>query len=337
MRTGPIADRDSEDQPQGGQQDLRHQVASIVVRRADLISGDTVAIFPFSSGGDTLDAEYCRRVGDLLVQLLSFAIRDGHLDARGGTIAALHRLMLERSLSMERLFTFAYLVERTVLDEVALSDSVGATNEPWPVVAQLIRRASFDLLSAYAERATLEQTGAAIIDRLTTLYTRPLFDAVLAKELEHAARHGYPVSLILFDLDHLSAINKEFGYGVGDKLLERLGILIKNFFRQYDWVARHSEDSIVVLLTRTDGEHATQLAERVRSTIQDRLEFTDHRTEKLVRVTISASIVNIGGTAGAAIDPERLISDAEAALERAKRQGRNRVERVDGNAAGLPT
>jgi diguanylate cyclase (GGDEF)-like protein len=323
--------RDFGDQQRGVQDDLRQQIADVLVRRADLIAADTVAIFPFS-GGEVLDSEYCRRVGDLLVQLLAYAVRDGRLDARGGFIAALHRMVLERSLSMERLFTFAYLTERTVLDEIALNETIGATNEPWPVVAQLVRRASFDLLAAYAERAQLEPSGAAIVDRLTTLYTRPLLDAVLAKEIEHAGRLGYAVSLILFDVDHLSAINKEHGYGVGDKLLERLGILIRTFFRQHDWVARHSEDSIAVLLTRTDAEHATELAERVRSTVEDRLEFTDHRTDTPVRVTISASIVNTNVVVGDVIDPERFIADAEAALERAKRQGRNRVERVDSPA-----
>ena len=108
-------------------------------------------------------------------------------DARSGLVAQVHRVGLERSLSVERLFTFVYLLERTALDELALNDSIGATSEPWPLVAQLVRRASFDLLAAYTERAQLEPSDTAIIDKLTTLHTRPLFDAVLAKEVERAA------------------------------------------------------------------------------------------------------------------------------------------------------
>ena len=65
-----------------------------------------------------------------------------------------------------------------------------------------------------------------------------MFDAVLAKELERAGRFGDAVSLILFDVDRLSTINKQHGYGVGDRMLERLGILIRQYFRQHDWVAR---------------------------------------------------------------------------------------------------
>src|SRR4029077_4949587 len=91
------------------------------------------------------------------------------------------------------------------------------------------------------------------------------------RDLARAGRYGYPMSLILFDVDRLSAINQEHGYGVGDKILERLGILVRQYFRQHDWVARYFEDAIAVLLSRTDAAHATDLAERVRATVEDRL------------------------------------------------------------------
>jgi diguanylate cyclase (GGDEF)-like protein len=309
--------------------DLRQQTSSVLLDRVDAVTADTVAIFPYS-GADTLDGDYCRRLGLLLTQLLAAAVRDGRLDARGGSVADLHRVVQERAVSMERLFTFAYLTERTALDELALNDSIGATSEPWPLVAQLVRRASFDLLAAYTERAQLEPSETAIIDKLTTLHTRPLFDAVLAKELERAGRFGSTVSLILFDVDHLSSINQDHGYGVGDKILERLGILIRQYFRQHDWVARYSEDSIAVLLSRTDADAASSLAERVRATVEERLGFTDHRSDRAVPVTLSAAVINLQVAAGDVIDPERLVADAEAAVERAKRLGRNRVERADG-------
>jgi diguanylate cyclase (GGDEF)-like protein len=311
------------------QDDLREQVTAVLLDHVETITSDTVAIFPFS-GTEALDGDYCHRLGHLLTQLLAYAVRDGRLDPRGGGVADLHRLVLERALTMERLFTFAYLTERTTLDELALDESIGATSEPWPVVAQLVRRASFDLLAAYTERAQLEPSDAAIIDKLTTLHTRPLFEAVLAKEVERAGRFGYAISLILFDVDRLSDINEEHGYGVGDKILERLGILIRTYFRQHDWVGRHSEDSIAVLLTRTDANDAAELAERVRATVEERLGFTDHRNDTPVLVTLSAAVVNVQISVGDVVDPERLMANAEAAVDRAKRSGRNRVERVDG-------
>ncbi|MHB8533806.1 MAG: GGDEF domain-containing protein [Solirubrobacteraceae bacterium] len=323
------SDSDFSNEQGGMPDDLRRQISAVLLERLNGITSDTVAIFPFS-GSEELDADYCRRVGELVAQLLAFAIRDGHVDARGGFIGDLHRVVLERTLPIERVFTFTYLTERTALDELALDERLGATSEPWPLVAQLVRRASFDLLAAYTERAQLEPSGAAIVDRLTTLYTRPLLDAVLAKEVERAGRFGYQISLILFDVDQLSHLNKEHGYGVGDKVLERLGILIRQYFRQHDWVARHSEDSIAVLLTRTDADAAAGLAEQVRSTVEERLGFKDHRTDQHVTVTVTAAVINVNVIVGEMLDPERLMADAEAALDRAKRAGRNRVVRVDG-------
>ena len=311
------------------QDDLREQTASVLLERIDVITADTVAIFPYS-GAETLDTDYCGRLGLRLTQLLAAAVRNGRLDARDAAVSDLHRAVHERSLSMERLFTFAYLTERTALDELALNDTIGATSEPWPLVAQLVRRASFDLLAAFSERVQLEPTETAITDKLTTLHTRPLFDAVLAKELERAGRFGSAVSLILFDVDRLSTINQEHGYGVGDRILERLGILIRTYFRQHDWVARHSDDSIAVLLSRTDAEHASSLAERVRATVQERLGFTDHRSDGAVPVTLSAAVINVKVATGDVIDPERLLADAEAVVDRAKQQGRNRVVSLDG-------
>jgi diguanylate cyclase (GGDEF)-like protein len=311
------------------QAELRQQVAALLLDRAEMITSDTVAIFPYAAS-ESLDVEYCTRIGHVLVQLLAIGVRDARVDARGSLVADLYSAVLERPLSTEQLFTFAYLVERTALDELALDDRIGATSDPWPVVAQLIRRAIFDLLAAHTAHAQLDPAETTMFDRLTTLFTRALFETVLAKEVDRASRYVYPISVILFDVDNLSVINKEHGYGVGDRILERLGILIRGFFRQHDWIARYSEDEFAVLLTGSDAGHAGELAERVRATVEERLEFTDHRTDLLVRVTVSASAINMRVKAGDVIDPARLMADAEAAMDRAKQQGRNRVERVDG-------
>jgi diguanylate cyclase (GGDEF)-like protein len=314
------------------QADLRQQISTVLTDRADAITTDTIAIFPFS-GEDSLDPDYCRHIAEILVQLLAIAVRDARMDPRSGFVTDLHRMMLERVLPMERLFTLAYLAERTSLDELALNEGIGATSEPWPLVAQLVRRASFDLLGAYAERTQLEPAEAAVIDRLTTLHTHVMLQAVMAKEVERAGRFGYPISLILFDIDRLSSINQEHGYGVGDRILERLGILMRQYFRNVDWVARHSEDSIAVLLTRTDAANVSALAERVRATVEERMGFTDHKTDQLVTVTVSAAVVNVQVAVGDVIDPDLMLAEAEAAVERAKKKGRNRVEHVDNFSA----
>jgi diguanylate cyclase (GGDEF)-like protein len=310
------------------QEDLRQQISALLLDRSEMVAADTVPAF-LHGGSEGQDAAHSTRVGQMLAQLLGFAVRDGRIEPRSGFVADLHRVAQERGVSIDRLFTFVYLTERTALDELALDEDIGATSEAWPLVVQLVRRASFDVLAAHSERTQLEPGGATITDRLTTLHSRPLLELVLAKEIDRASRLGYPLSFILFDVDRLSAINEEHGYGVGDRILERLGILIRGFFRQGDWIARHSEDAIAVLLTGPDAAHANDLAERVRATVEERLEFLDHRTERPVRVTLTAAVVNAQAAGGDALDAERLMADAEAAMDRAKRQGRNRVEIVD--------
>lgn len=317
------------------QDDLRQQVFAVLLDRNHVIAADTVAIFPVIAD-ETWDSRDCRRVGRLLVELLGFAVRDGRVDPRGSFVADLHQVIRGCVVSVERLFTFAYLIERTTLDDLATDETIGATTEAWPLVAQLVRRASFDVLAAYHERVRLEPGESAIIDRLTTLHTRPLIQTVLAKEADRAGRFGLPLSVILFDLDNLSKINEEHGYGVGDKILERLGILIRGFFRQHDWIGRYAEDSIVVLLANADAAYGGDLAERVRATVAERLEFVDHRSDQKVRVTLSAAVINLRLSPGDVIDPERLMADAEAAVERAKRLGRNRIEQVDDYPGARP-
>jgi diguanylate cyclase (GGDEF)-like protein/excisionase family DNA binding protein len=131
---------------------------------------------------------------------------------------------------------------------------------------------------------------------------------------------------MLLDVDNLSAINQAHGYGVGDRILERAGILMRSYFREHDWVARFAEDTIAVLLPETIPADAISLAERTRTMIEERLTFRDHRTEQPIVVTVSVAVASARALEGEPIDQVKWITEAEAALERAKTGGRNRVE-----------
>ena len=300
-------------------------ISRVLQERDDAIVSDTVAIFPYS-GPQPLETDYCERLGRRLIQLMRSSI-EGHLTGELEHLIDLQRLVADRSLPMQRLFDFVYLMERTVLDEIALDGAVGATSEPWPVVAHAVRKASFDLMSAYFERAQHDNAAPTITDKLTTLYSRAMMDVVLSTEVRRAERFSFPMALMVFDVDRLSEINSRDGYGVGDRVLERLGILIRKFFRQDDWVFRHGEDSIAVLLCQIGADDAFFLASRVVAMVEQRLGFKDHNTDGRVRVTVSAAAVTGQGSLGEPFDAERLLLEADAALKRAKSLGRNRVER----------
>src|SRR5262245_15394082 len=297
--------------------DLRSQIADTLRERCYWIVNDAVPMLT-SSGIDALDADYCRQMGKLLVLLMAFSVIKGELGSNDVALHELSRVALERSLSLAQLFRFTYAIERAALEELALDTTVGAPSEPWPVVVQLVRRAAFDLLSACSVRIRLEQQPSTLVDTLTALHTRPLFETVLAKELARAARTGQPVSLILFDVDQLSRINEEFGRGVGDQVLERVGFLMRKYFREHDWVARYSENSVAVLLPSTGVHAASELAERVRATVERRLEFTDHRAGRGVSVTVSAAVADPMALTGGVADPAWVMAELEAILRRSK-------------------
>jgi diguanylate cyclase (GGDEF)-like protein len=251
------------------------------------------------------------------------------MDSRGSGISDLSAVIADREVSPEQLFTFVHIVMSTAIDELSLDRHVGAGSEPWPQAAQVVRRAAFNVLSAWTTRSMSMPQRSAIEDPLTTLHTRPVLDAVLPKECCRAERFEHWLSILLIDVDNLSAINKAHGYGVGDRILERMGILLRAYFREHDWVARYAEDTIAVLLPETNPDDAMTLAERTRTMVEERLTFRDHRTDQRAVVTVSVAVTSARALQGEPIDHQRFSMEAESALDRAKTSGRNRVEHVE--------
>lgn len=306
---------------------LRGRVAGALRTRLDVITADAVAIFP-SQGPQRLDTDYCLRLGGLVVGALAETIELGAIDYRSALIGDVTSATSERGLSADQLFTFVHLAERTAGDELALDSTFGATTEPWPVVSQLVRDAALHVLAAWTTRVVQTPSAAALTDALTTLHTRAVFEAALVKECHRAERFAHPCAVFLVDVDALGDLNQSHGYGVGDRVLERLGILLRTYFRQHDWVARYDEDAFGVLLPETSRADATALAERARRTIEERLAFRDYRTEQRVVVTVSVAVVTVEGVEGAPVDPARVLAAAEEASRRAKQQGRGTIEIV---------
>jgi len=168
--------------------DLRRHIAHHLSDRADVIVADTVATFPLSSGSRRLDADYCVRLGTAVVGLLDDAIRHEQIDSRAPRISELATLVTERELTPDQVFMFVHIAMNTAIDELSLDQRVGAETESWPQVAQLVRRAAFDLLASWTTRYMEMPERSSIEDTLTTLHIRPVLDAVLLKECHRAER-----------------------------------------------------------------------------------------------------------------------------------------------------
>jgi diguanylate cyclase (GGDEF)-like protein len=185
-----------------------------------------------------------------------------------------------------------------------------------------------------AERITREPDQSALHDSLTALHTRAVLLAALEKEIRRVERFQHPFAMILVDVDHLAEINAKHGYGFGDRVLERIGIVIRNYFREHDWVTRSSEDTFAILLPETIRANAESLADGLRVTVEERLALRDYRTEEHVQVTVSVAVLIGDGQSSNHADA--VLRQAEEAVERAKKAGRNRVEVVEIGGTRVP-
>ena len=305
---------------------LRRAAVEILRRRSAALVSDLSGELR-SLCGDTITAESAQSTASLLLTLTLSALEGGELSPRAGAVHDLHRLCLG-TLGPRRLFHAAEDACRIIADELALDERLGATSEPWPTLLLFVRRAGLDVLAAFTARLLDTPANGAVRDPLTTLIARPVFDLALEQETQRAMRHQGSFALILFDVDDLSAINREHGYGVGDRVLERLGILARRFFRTHDWIARHDEDSIVALLPETSLDQAALLATRFRDTVRQRLVLVDHRSDTQASVTVSAAAVAVERVQTAGLEAAAVMGEAEAAVARARAEGKNRTERV---------
>ena len=310
--------------------ELRHQVGLALREQRDVLAATLAAVQARELPLEIAAKAWLTLSEQLLDALIAF-VEGGQVDTEADVLEPLERYT-HLLLGTRQLFTCVYLAEQSSLAALEPDPRLGAATPRWSAVSQLVRRASFDLVGSVTERLAATPAHAAIRDPLTTLLLRAVFDLALNQEVARAQRHQHALAVILFDLDQLADINAKYGYGVGDRVLERMGILIRRFFRTHDWVARHADDSIVVLLPETSLDAATTLADRVRTTVEQRLAFADHNTNGSVHVTLSAAAVG-NDDLESELESYDFLNAAEQAVRRAKMSGRNRVERV----ALLPT
>ena len=151
-------------------------------------------------------------------------------------------------------------------------------------------------------------------DSLTGIANRRLFDESLGHEAARAQRLRTSLSLVVFDVDHFKQINDAYGHLTGDEVLRSVAGSIVASTKSFDVAARYGGDEFVLLLPGCDADQAAKVAERVRSEIGRRGLGTS--------VTVSAGLATMPDNA---IDGDRLLSAADAALYEAKRSGRDRV------------
>ncbi|MBI4987795.1 MAG: diguanylate cyclase [Rhodocyclales bacterium] len=160
----------------------------------------------------------------------------------------------------------------------------------------------------------------AVRDGLTNLFNRRYLDETLERELARAKREGYPLSLVMIDIDHFKKLNDTYGHQAGDKVLRELAGLLWGNIRTEDVPCRYGGEEFLVLLPRMPLDVALERAEDWRKTLQaTRVPFGDFQLEATISCGLSAYPDH-------ARTPDDLIRCCDDALYKAKHHGRNRCE-----------
>ena len=189
----------------------------------------------------------------------------------------------------------------------------------------LVNQAVIALDNAKLHRIVEQQ---ALVDGLTGLSNRRHTEDRLAAERSRAARFSEPLSVVLGDLDDFKNVNDVHGHPVGDTVLREFARVVEGATRESDVAGRWGGEEFLLVLPGSDAAGAEQLAERIRSHLEDRTLVTPEGVP--VRVTASFGVAGLDD----GHDEAGLVAAADAALYEAKRAGKNRVQRASAVVTG---
>jgi two-component system cell cycle response regulator len=163
----------------------------------------------------------------------------------------------------------------------------------------------------------------ALTDPLTGLPNRRAIEGWSARQLSGAARHGFSLWVVLIDLDHFKSVNDTYGHDAGDTVLKKFGEVLRANTRLSDISGRIGGEEFLLVLSHADEKSALVVVERIRKHLAAERFVFDGST---IQVTASFGVAGFSGKK--APEFNQLVAQADAALYRAKEQGRNRVELV---------
>lgn len=171
------------------------------------------------------------------------------------------------------------------------------------------------------EQVNAQLTRMSVTDALTQLSNRGHFDLMFEQEIRRAQRIDAPLSVLLLDIDHFKRINDTYGHPFGDECLRLVAAILKQHGqRAGDVVARYGGEEFIIALPGVDSHQAREQAERIRAAVAEL-----HPTYGDTRIDLTISIGVATLKPQAPCSTVQLLAEADAALYRAKRNGRNQV------------
>jgi diguanylate cyclase (GGDEF)-like protein/PAS domain S-box-containing protein len=167
-----------------------------------------------------------------------------------------------------------------------------------------------------------EAVRLSYTDDLTGIYNHRFFIEQLTLEVDRQKRYDTPLSILMIDIDYFKNYNDTNGHLAGDQVLKAIAFLIQRGVRQTDIVARYGGEEFSAILINAGREKALEIAERVRRNVSD-TQFPNESAQPNKDLTVSVGVATFSSSFSTLTD---LIREADHALYRAKRGGRNRVE-----------
>jgi diguanylate cyclase (GGDEF)-like protein/PAS domain S-box-containing protein len=192
-------------------------------------------------------------------------------------------------------------------------------------VEKKLRSANDRLQSQLIEIGTLQSKlrSQAIRDPLTDLFNRRYLDETFERELARASREGYPVCVIMLDIDHFKKVNDTYGHEAGDTVLKALATTLSTHNRRGDFVCRFGGEEFVVVMPNIPVDTAYKRAEDLRKALNS-LQVPYGQFHLNITISMGIACYPSNGE-----DRESVLRAADRAMYAAKRAGRDHILTYD--------
>ncbi len=170
----------------------------------------------------------------------------------------------------------------------------------------------------------------SIKDPLTGMYNRRFLTEIMDREIRRAVRAEQALGVLMLDLDHFKRFNDTYGHEAGDTVLKETAAFLRKSIRVEDTVCRFGGEEFVIVLPTADVNGAHARGERIRSKLRELTVLHQGQSLGMITVSIGVAALPQHGTSA-----KELLEAADAALYRAKREGRDRVVDAGADATSL--
>lgn len=165
-----------------------------------------------------------------------------------------------------------------------------------------------------------EMNEKIIKDYLTGVYNRRYINERLPMDIKNSIIEGYPLSIIMADIDHFKNVNDTYGHLIGDEvLIDFTKLILKTIRKDIDWLGRYGGEEFLIVLKDMDSENAYLIAEKIRKLVDETIFTYDN-----LNVHITSSF-GVHGYKNEKLNLEDLISQVDKKLYVAKTSGRNKT------------